>query len=437
MADLYEAYLDDIQLQLETIEDQFGKVIAKYSYPYADGDDLEDMGQKGHSTRLRAYFIDEGDRLAYDDHIKLINHLADKTDFILYHPKYGIIHGLVEDVTARHDDRQRCAEVDFTFLEQMRQPIDTAPDMDVASAVESHFLTGQDEQIFEAVRDVVSLGLPPEIPLDATNSIMAQIKVASGSLRIIAKEVDDHIAMLRATAIEIIQPVNSLVATITYTTTIPGLLIGTATFCVERVARLYDSVADAPAHYLANLDFAFKQLIQAAGDLPGTGTAPGQQARTILIKHLQLACSQRLALESAYSYATDESRRQLVRKAEKQVSFDILGRYLSPAATDPLMNLRELENTLATSRAWLQDGVTAARSMQSLKDLALDLLTHVSSVKLEREKIITVTVINPTPLHLICLIYGLPYNYAERIRGINPHMANPNAVSGDIQIYVC
>ncbi|MDA8428480.1 MAG: DNA circularization N-terminal domain-containing protein [Geobacteraceae bacterium] len=435
MSDLYEAYLDDIQLELETLEDSFGKVIAKYAYPYADGDDLEDMGQKGHSTRLRAYFMDNGTQTTYDDHIKLINHLADKTDFILYHPKYGIIHGLVEDVTSRHDDRQRCAEVDFTFLEQMRLPIDTTPDMDVASAVESHFQAAQDDQIAEASRDVVVLGLPPETPLDPTKSILSQIKAATGSLRVIAKEVDDHIAMLRATATEITQPINSLVATITYATTIPALLIGTATLCVERVARLYDSVVDAPAHYLANLDFAFKQLLQSAGDLPGTGTAPGQQARTILIKHLQLACAQRLALESAYCFATDESRRQQVRTAEKQASFNILGRYLSPTATDPLMNLRELENTLAVSRAWLQAGVTAARSMQSLKDLALDLLTHVSSVKLEREKIITVTVINPMPLHLLCLIHGLPYNYAARIRGINPHMANPNTVCGDVQIY--
>jgi hypothetical protein len=305
----------------------------------------------------------------------------------------------------------------------------------VVSSAESHFQAGQDEQLAEAAVDAKALGLPPYLPLDDTKTLLEQVKGTANYLRVITKEIDDDLAMFSATANEIMQPVNSLVATITYATTIPGRLIGTLTRCVERVARLYDSATTAPSRFLANLDFAFNKLITATAGLPGNTTTASQNARAIVIKHLRLACAQRLALESAYCYATDEQQRQQIRQIEKLESFDILGRYLAPSAVNPIMNLRDLETTLATSRTWLQEGVTAARSMQSLKDLALDLLTHVSSVKLEREKIITITIDNPMPLHLICLRYGLPYNYADRIRSINPLMANPNAVSGDVQIY--
>ena len=66
--------------------------------------------------------------------------------------------------------------------------------------------------------------------------------------------------------------------------------------------------------------------------------------------------------------------------------------------------------------------------------MAKDLLTHVYSVKLESESIQTVQIVNPLPIHLVCLYFGLPYNYAQRILAINT-VANPNAISGALRIY--
>jgi hypothetical protein len=73
--------------------------------------------------------------------------------------------------------------------------------------------------------------------------------------------------------------------------------------------------------------------------------------------------------------------------------------------------------------------------MDSLKDTARILTEHAISVKLESEKLVTVSVDNETPLHLLCLQRGLPYNYAERLIMVN-NIPYPNQVKGEVQVYV-
>jgi prophage DNA circulation protein len=426
--------LDDITLEMETIEDNFEKSIPRYEYPFADGPDLDDMGEKAHTLTIRCYFWDAGMHLTFDNHIDLITALAQKSDWTLFHPIYGFLIGKVEKVGVRFNDRQRTAEVDISFVEQMREALAIMPATDVTSAVEGAFLDAQDEQQTEISSDLVALGLDPTVVYDPTQSILSQLSGASASMRGIAKAIDSYIGMFSTIASEITQPVNSLVATITYPTTIPGIVVGTLTQCVERVAREYDSSLGFPARFLGNLDLALNQLAASTNSFSTDQSASGVASLTLIAKHLQLASAQRLALETAYCYADDEENRQQVRQIEQTSSFDVLGQYTTQPVP-PIMTVNDLETTLATSRTWLQSGIDQARSMQSLKTLALQLLQNVSSVKLESELIITVHVVNPIPLHLLCLQYGLPYNYAERIASINKTMEDPNFVSGAVQIY--
>jgi len=100
-----------------------------------------------------------------------------------------------------------------------------------------------------------------------------------------------------------------------------------------------------------------------------------------------------------------------------------------------VMNINELESTLAIVRTRIEDAVNNAREMGSLKTMATALLTQVNSVRLERERMIDVVIDNILPLHLVCLKYGLPYTDAERILKAN-NIQNPNFVSGEIQVYV-
>jgi prophage DNA circulation protein len=433
MAD--DGALNDIVLELETLEDTFEKAIARYEYPYRDGADLEDMGQKAHCVKVRCYFYDDGVQATYAAHVDLLNLLKLRDLLEFNHPKYGVMQGKVESVTVRHDERERTAEIDFSFVEQMRGDLTPVPAKDVEASAESLYVTSQDEQLEEVSYYVITAGLDPALTLTEGIGILAQLKGVAASAREYARELDAYLGMLDAAANEITQPVNSLTATLNFEANIPGRLLGTVTKCVERVARLYDATQGQPARYIANLDIAFAQLVQAAQGFSANNSDAGNSARTTMVNLLTIACATRLSLESAYCYSSDEQNRQSVRQAEGAQAFDNLGRWLNPDAVPQLMNARELEESLATVRTRLQGAIDVARGVQTLKTMALELLTHVSTVKLERERIITVEIDGPLPLHLICLKYGLPYNYAERIRSINPALVNPSFVSGTLQIY--
>lgn len=434
-------FLDDIELEMVDLSDRFEKSIVKYEYPFVDGADLEDLGQKAGTVKIRCFFFDNAAQSTYNDHIKLLNLLAKKDDFELLHPKYGIFKVKVESMDVRHDERKRTAEVDLCLVKRGFDRIEASMADAVDASAESAFLDGELEQLDEATYDFSLAGFDAKYALNPDLSILSQIKNAGGTLgkrtdflRSYARQLDRQLNSLSATATAITQPVNSLTATITYTTNLPGRIIGIATKAVERVARLYDTAVHAPGRFLANMQFAFVKLISATQGLPAADR-PGREARDLIVKHLTIACARRLALETAYVFAADEKERVVARKLEKTPTFDTRGSYLAPAVPAPIMNARELEESLELARTSLQEAVDSARGMQSLKVQAVQLLTHVSTIKLERDKIVTVTIDCPIPLHLVCLKYGLPYNYAERILSINPQIDNPCGVSGDIQIY--
>lgn len=428
-------YLDNIPLEMETLDDRFDNSIVRYEYPYVDGADLDNLGLKARTIKVRCHFWDEGDHRTYDNHVTLIDYLKKKTGFELLHPEHGLLNVQVESVDIHYDDSESAVTVDISFVEDGFAGTWPAPAADVTSSVESSFLASVDEQLTQAESDLNDTGLDTVQELAEGTPILSQLKRASAYDRQVAGEIDGYITRLNNIGSEIPQPVNSLTATINFATTLPGRLIGTLTRCVERVARTHDALLTNPGRFIASLDAAFTRLIAAADSLSGNRTAAGNAARTILVRHLTIACAQRHGLEAAYCYAEDETSRQLVRRAEKAPSFDSLGRHIAPTAAPPLMNARDLEESLARVRTRLQEGVAVARSLESLKEMALALQEHVSTVKLEVERIVTVEIDGVLPLHILCLRYGLPYNYAERIRTLNPDLANPSFVTGSVRIY--
>jgi len=439
--DLYNAGLDGIELEMETIEDTFEKSIARHEYPFADGADLEDLGQKARVVRLRCHFWDDGaGHQTYNGHIGLVNHLASSSLSELVHPKYGVMKGCVERVSVRHDDRIRYAEVDIDFVEQMRSAISPIVQQDVEAGVEGEFAAGQSEQEDELALDAAGmLGKEGGIvfqALDAAKNIQEQFSGLSRFAGDFVRELDRYVSLFQATVTELTNPINSLQATIGYGLSLPGRVIGPIAQALERTARLYDSLRASPVRYVSSLDLAFKSLEEATRRFSPSTSRAGAAARAVTLKHLRIAAAQRLALETAYLYREDEANRRKMRRAETAQSFDILGRYLRPVETAPVMNVTELESSLATARRSIQVAIDESRSMRCLQNLALLLLEHVYTVKLEREKIIKVEIDQATPLHLVCLRYGLPYNYAGRIRLINPRLPNPTFTSGEVALYV-
>jgi len=67
--------------------------------------------------------------------------------------------------------------------------------------------------------------------------------------------------------------------------------------------------------------------------------------------------------------------------------------------------------------------------------MALQLQEHVGTIKLERDRIVSISLDNALPLHLVCLRQGLPYAYAERLLSIN-ELPHPSFAQGEVSVYV-
>ena len=434
------AYLDNILLQMVDLSDHYEKAIARYDYPYVDGSDLEDMGEKGHTLKIRCYFFDNSGQQTYEDHITLLESLKQKSDFVLLHPSYGALAVKIDSIDVRQDDRLRTAEVDLALVEHGIEALAPGPANAVDAEAEGSFTQGDDEQIAVIALDMsgATTGLPDSgldtaFALDPTKTLLQQITGITSQARAYARQIDSAIGHLEAYVSEVTQPVNSLIATLSYSASIPGRILGTLDRCVERVARLYDGINNFPARFLASVAFGMANL---QTDLDSFIPADRTGAKVMILKHLSIAASRRLALETAYAYADDQIARKVQLTQASAPTFDALGNYTPRIPPDQVpMNVVELEDTLAASRALLQASVTAARSMHSLKDMALQLEQTVSGVKATAENIVAITVDGPTPLHVVCLQYGLPYTDADRIMALNPGLRDPSFTSGVLQIY--
>jgi prophage DNA circulation protein len=419
MLELNTGQLADVTIQMETIEDTFEKAIARYDYPYADGADLEDMGQKAHTIRVKCYFWDDAEQETYADHIDLIDSLEEKELIDFVHPKYGLLKGKIESIVVQHDDSIRKATLDISFVEQMRGTLEDATESSVLSATEDAYQNGQDEQeqLLETdIKDALPTadsGVATKI-LDADTGLLAQLQEFSGQARSFVGAVENYLSTSQAGVNQELSPINSLQATITYAENLPGRILGSQSGAVEKIARLFDSLWNSPRQFLSQLDSAFGDLQNSYVNLGKA--AAGQSAAEVMQKHLTITCAQRLALEAAAIYTADQ-----------QASLD-------GDSDFQVMNIRELEDTLAIVRARIEAAVEIARDMDSLKIMAAALLTQVNSVRLQREKMIKVTLDNPMPLHLVCLRYGLPYTDAERLVKVN-NIKQPNFTDGEVSVY--
>ncbi len=439
-----EGMFNGLSLEMETIEDTFEKAIAQYDYPYADGVDLEDMGQKAHKLRMRCYFYDNAEQKTYGYHILLINNLSSKEFAYLNHPKYGELKGKIESIIVQHDDRERCAVADIVFVEQMRGTYKggTPPEY-VLPAMEASYAQGQFLQYEKFVVDM-SLALPVtdkgavKKTTNPLEGLLAQVQEYSNKTRAFVGAVEGYIATTESVVNQVMSPVNSLQATIAYAENLPGRILGNITRSVEKVALLYTSLRNFPTRFIKQLDNAFDDLQDSFKAFSPAYPTPAQELMTT---HLQIACAQRLALEAASLYAADDaafrdksgdnSAGMIYANADQAAAERSDGATTAPVQ---IMNIRELEETLAIVRRRIEGAVAKAREMNSLKQMAEALTIQVNRVRLERERMIKVVLDNPMPLHLVCLKYGLPYTDAERLLKVN-RIRKPNFTSGEVFVY--
>lgn len=424
MADIFHATIDNkFEFDCETIEDSFEKSIARYEFPYRSGALLEDMGQKARVIKIRLYFLNEN----YENHKGLINYL-DQTDHLyeLSHPQYGLVKGQIESMVIRHDDRLQTAEIDLTFIETLRGIIDTVYFPPADAGTEEAFITGQEELTDELTNDIEDLlgidgaDLIAQDLNPTKSTLFEQFSSLSKDAANYVKKADRFVAGLNSTLKEVTSPANSLVSTITYATNLPGVVIGALAQTVERYALLGIAAMTAPDRFL----YSFL-----------TGVATLEDAFPDFSKHIRIAKAQRASVEIASIFRADQANNDKQRQAASVKTFSLLGKPQKRIeATETILTITEIENTLARVRAALQTAIDDARGMQSLKTMAAVLTDHVIEIKKTRPPLITVNIDNTLPLHLVCMKYGFSYNEADQLLAIN-RIRQPNFVSGEVQVY--
>jgi hypothetical protein len=261
--------------------------------------------------------------------------------------------------------------------------------------------------------------------IDEDQTLLEQFTSISLAARSKLEEIDSAIYKCENYLAEVIESEAAFTSTIDYGTRLPGRLIGAITSALNRISGSIYSESLAPSVYLSNLQAAF----EAFGALFTNGDYP-------VSDQVNQEIALRYALETSYVYDRDNAESTVLRSIEDAEPFDILGRHMLEVEPPAIMTMIDLEESLYRARALLQAAVDRDReSAKGFKDLATALLSFVETVRLEREKIISVIINSEMPLFIVCMRNNIPIAYAERILSINDRITNPSFVSGEVKIY--
>ncbi len=429
MSDRVEARIDNFVVDIEEIDDSIEKSIVEHEFAYRDGAMLEDLGAKAREIKFRCWFCGE----RFNEHYSFFEHVGKTSDrlYELEHPTYGVMFVKIPRVAPHREASPDTVYIDIECTEELQGAFGAiAPPVDVVDVLaEDAFETGLLQQIGQCAEDlknaigaeaqeILSRTLTPGISLIDT---FTNVTLAA---REILNTIDDAIALAESLCSSITVPANEMVALAEYPSTVPGRIVEATYNVAARYAESMMMLAESPEHFIGNLSTALQGGIDKFSD----DDFPFK-------KHMTISCGMVLALESAYRYDEDEQNRNVLRQLETAPAFSLDGKYLNPPEAPTVMNVHQLEKTLAIVRAKLQSGIDYDRTNTALKALAKILLDHIYDVKLESERIVKRVVKIRQPLHVVCAREGIPYAKAERITGINSTITNPTFTFGEINVY--
>jgi len=417
----FQPAIDDLPLDLETVDDGLEKAIAQHDYPYVDGADTEDLGVKARTFRVKCWFLNE----RYFTHFAFLDHIKGRDLFEFVHPEIGPVNCRIKSVNVRRDDRIETAEIDLDLIEHgLAATTYTArPQPAAGGQVAEAFVAAQPE-IADSVNEVAAetLGNDKAIlekTLNPLETIAEQAAGIKGMAREYLKSLDTLSDTLNNWTADIDNAASSVLATIDYPQTVAGRVTGALAKAMERSARARDYLLSAPARFMASLQTDLARISYAAGQLfPGAAMA---------------AASHRLSLEGAAILDADNQARAVAARVIGP-AFDNLGRLIGAESDEnPPMATGDFETCLAIAREAIQAAIDAGgRDMETLKVMAAALLAAGSDP--DRESPRTIEINGPLPLHLVCLMYGLPIARAEQLVAMNPSLEHPSFAMGEVKI---
>lgn len=444
--DKYKAMLAGIEVLIADrgVGEKHTWALVKHEFPLRDGAQVENRGKKGRPLEFTCFFYNAD----YDKHADLLAAVDKQGDagITFVHPEHGIINGFVEQLGKRFDERELMCEIDITFIESLIEAGEEAVADTIPSSVEEAFVNGQTDAADEFAADTAdALGTASgdiiDTPLETGTGIMETFSALSGKARAFVSQVDSAVRTLEGTLSQLTQVSNSIISTIAYAENLPGRIANSVASTVERVAEAYDTLRNFPQQFTSSLSSALRTLEDSFSAFESKAPAGSYQAEgesaamTAIAKQINIQASHRLALEASYAFKLDQQARQRARANETKKSFDDLGNYLSPPKAETIMNVTEIEAMLAVIMRAAQRSVDAARGRTSIKASTAAITQHVQKIKLEIDRIYEYHIDGTVPIHLLCMMVGLPYSAAERILAINPQLTHPNFCTGTVKVF--
>lgn len=426
----YQAQLDGFTLEiLDTgTTDDFEKNLGVYERPFSTGAKLDPMGIKRRSTRYTCIFRNDN----YDSHEFFVQHLLLDQLNTLIHPVYGPITGAVKAISVRNTSRKRYAEIDIEFIQSASDTESQSYTPDIKYRVEQNLISTQQEQM-DQFSETVHAALGPSAQSVLSPALTSDGKLLSQFTHLTFKahqyisKVDAVVSVLNGSMATIENSAESIIAAVDYGTSLPGVVIGSIARCVERYAQAAVQVSQSPLSFVNNFRVSVAELIQSVA---------------VLKSEIKIAAVQLESLFVADLYNIDDENRVVLDRVENSTIWNRNGTMNGIGEIPKVLSINELESSLKMVREDIQSVIDTIRLesgsselIAALKEIAASLLYHIDTIKLQREKIISIDLDITMPVHALCVRYGLPYLAAERFMAIN-NFWNPSFCSGKVNVYV-
>lgn len=445
------AILGGIPIQIENppgIQDPIEPMIVEHEPAKKNGARLENMGLKAKRSTFTAFFKGEAE---WNNHLRLIELIEKQELMDFIHPKYGLRTGrIIQPFVISQGEIENQISIAITFVEDILTDKRLVLREDVSQAAKNHAVN-INEQVIDTTKSEIDTqlgeqgtGIADRI-IDFTNDIIDEFADVTGPVRAFVKEADRTVKAMEGTLAAITNPVNSYINALDFGTSLPGRMVKAATQLAERVAVLIEDFGTAPEGFVNSYRdqmLIFEETIGIdSGTLGGTTVGSTLQkqneraAKEEMQRNSRTAGATMAAVKLAEIYATDDENRRQIQAQEQAESFDFKGNYLGATFTpQPIMTVREIEDSLFTAREYIQQAIDLDRSSLALHDLALSLTRNVNEVKINLEQVVTVTLTETLPLFIVLNRYALPYKMVGRIIALND-IPDPNNVTGNIKLY--
>jgi prophage DNA circulation protein len=411
---LLEASFRGVVFDVISIDDAAPRALAHHSYPYQDGEDIEDMGLNARKFSVQAIFFGDD----YQDLLKAFTDVLDQRGSgVLVHPVFGNIERVQ---TAEYRLKHEADSVDSCTV---------SIEFEVSTTSQPFFSHQLASQKADAIDDAALLTdtASAGIVVKQFNALAAVAD--SGALSGLAR-----VGLLQGQALALLSNLNAEVRGIVSSGSDP---IRNVLGFISDVTALTQSLIDiVPTNleFLQNyaqssLGRADRLLSPSAVMLPVSASSAPTVATSYPVSSAQLAAdTQILTTHIAVQRAVVKSQ--------------TVGLVLASEAIEPTLTPQQIETLVTTARAAINDAIVAARVRygvdncrritEPLKTLALAVQESGRAVILARPPLVTRTLDAPAPLRVLAhRWYGDHTRSVELIRLNNLRL--PNALNaGDV-----